>query len=165
MDILPGEQPKGYPIYPDGCTADYIAMKKRQRDKQWRPQPRPSTTPCVSDKGEKYGPFFIPMGCHKCWTWNPRTWGFMREHCFEAVTMRKLRRSYGIGVEFTGFPTRPKIAPRKGAVTPDERYQPIDMLTGKCIGSCQTMPPPKVEHSVLGKYEGLRGRGATESRP
>jgi hypothetical protein len=158
MDILPGETPAGYPRYPRGCTANYVDMKPSQKAKQWHPTPRPAATPCMGDKGEQYGPFFVPMGCHKCWSWNTKTWLFIREHCPEAVTMRKLRKRYQIGVEFTGFPLRPKLAPIAGPAPVDQRFQPIDMLTGRCVGNCKARPPPTFERTVLGRYKNPMGR-------
>lgn len=168
MDVLPGETPAGYPSYPDGCTADYVAMKPWQKARQWHPKPRPASTPCTGDQGEQYGPFFVPMGCHKCWSWNLKTWAFIREHCPEAVTMRKLRKSYQIGVEFTGFPLRPKVAPIVGPVPVDQRFPPIDVLIGKCVGNCETRPPPTFERTVLGRYKErvphARKSGQSQSR-
>jgi len=76
----------------------------------------------------------------------------MRQHCPEAVTMRKLRKSYGVGVEFTNFPTRPMPKPRAGAQPPDQRWLPVDMLGGQCTGRCEAAPPPVVERTVIGKY-------------
>jgi hypothetical protein len=83
----------------------------------------------------------------------------MREHCPEAATMRKLRKSYQIGVEFTGFPLRPKLTPLVGPAAVDMRFQPIDMLTGQCVGHCEARQPPTFERTVLGRYKDPMGRG------
>lgn len=42
-----------------------------------------------------------------------------------------------VGVEFTGWPSRPKPAPVLGPVLPDHRYLPIDMLQQTCHGDCR----------------------------
>lgn len=66
--------------------------------------------------------------------------------------MRKLRATYKVGVEFTGWPQRPKPTPVLGAALPDKRWKPIDMLEGRCKGNCSLAKPPRFEKTVLGRY-------------
>ena len=64
MDVLPGESPEGYPPYPDGCTANFYAGQKADRGRpKWHPLPAPSAKQCAGTQGERFGPFFVPMGC------------------------------------------------------------------------------------------------------
>ena len=79
----------------------------------------------------------VPMGCHKCWHWNYRTWNKMVRYCPEVKTMRELRALYKVGVEFTGWPTRPRPTPSMGAIAPDPRWLPVDMQQGTCKGACK----------------------------
>jgi hypothetical protein len=76
----------------------------------------------------------------------------MREHCPEAVRMRKLRALYKVGIEFTGWPTRPKPTPLIGPVPADRRFQPVDMKAGKCVGRCDLARERRFEKTVLGRY-------------
>ena len=57
-----------------------------------------------------------------------------------------------VGVEFTGWPTRPKPSPSKGPVLPDARWRPIDMIRDACKGDCRLAPPPQFDRTVRGKY-------------
>ena len=149
MDVLPGDDPN----MPEGCTAGYYTGPEydpghRQRGKppKWNPHPKPAQTKCE-------WPHFVPMGCHKCWHWNWRTWRHMKEHCPEVTTMRKLRAQYKVGIEFTGWPTRPKPKPLLGPVPPDRRFLPIDLQEGRCHGRCGAFAPPRpIEKTILGKY-------------
>ena len=112
---------------------------------KWNPTPHPAKTQCPQRP-------FVPMACHKCWHWNRRTWGHITQTCPEAVAMRKLRAQYKVGVEFTGWPTRPKPKPARGRVLPDARWQPIDMLRDVCRGECKVAPPPHFERTKKGAY-------------
>lgn len=149
MDVLPGEAPQGYPPLPSGCTANFYTGPKYQphtTKRKWQPTPLPSPQQCPERS-------FVPMACHKCWFWNQRTWRFMKRHCPEVTTLRQLRRKYEVGTEFTGFPKRPKPTPRRGAIPPDQRYLPHDMLQGRCHGRCEAQPPPTgFERTVRGDY-------------
>ena len=95
---------------------------------------------------------FVPMGCHKCWFWNHRTWRFMVEHCPMVKTMRALRKEYRIGIEFTDWPTRPKANPIKGPILPDVRWKPIDLIEGTCVGRCGYGTPRPFKKTVKGLY-------------
>merc|ERR1711865_669766 len=110
MDVLPGDDP----AMPDGCTAGYYVGPKRGSNgkPKWSPHPAPASKVCAQ-------PHFVPMGCHKCWFWNYKTWKFMMTHCPVVKTMRALRKEYRIGIEFTDWPTRPKAKPIKGPILPD----------------------------------------------
>jgi hypothetical protein len=134
MDVLPGDDPS----MPDGCTAGYYTgpkydpgAKRAGKPPKWHPHPKPSTKACE-------WPHFVPMGCHKCWHWNWRTWKHMTKYCPEASRMRQLRAMYKVGVEFTGWPTRPRPTPIRGPAFPDPRYLPVDMQQGACKGRCDT---------------------------
>ena len=35
-----------------------------------------------------------------------------------------------VGIEFTGWPTRPPVTPLRGPTLPDRRHLPIDMIEG-----------------------------------
>jgi hypothetical protein len=126
-----------------GCQA-------RGKPPKWNPHPKP-------DKKRCHLPHFVPMGCHKCWRWNFRTWRHMSQYCPEAVEMRRLRAgSHGdtkIGIEFTGWPTRPPVTPLKGPTRADSRYLPIDMTPGHaCKGECTTAVRKEFKHTKLGIY-------------
>ena len=155
MDVLPGDDAS----MPGGCTAAYHTCAKYDpgqmrkppalRIPKWNPHPKPD--PNV--RCER--PHYVPLGCHKCWFWNHFTWKHMRTHCPEVLRMRQLRKTYQIGVEFTGWPTRPKPSPTLGAATPDTRWLPVDMKQGRCRGKCASKPPPKLDASKrtkLGVY-------------
>ena len=58
---------------------------------------------------------------------------------------RRLRALYKVGIEFTGWPTRPGVTPIKGPAKPDPRYLPIDMKEGKCKGRCVAVAKGKFE--------------------
>lgn len=145
MDILPGDDP----AMPEGCTANYYTgpkMDRGSRTPKWNPSPKPSETQCERKH-------FVPLGCHKCWGWNFRTWAHMKRHCPEAVVMRKLRAKYKVGIEFTGWPTRPRVRPLRGPALPDSRWPPYDMQPGeKCVGDCKFGRPPKFDSTRLGLY-------------
>jgi len=148
MDVLPGDDP----AMPAGCKANYYTGPKydpgherRGKPPKWNPSPKPSSTQCKW-KGA------VPMGCHKCWRWNWRTWKHMSEHCPEAVEMRRIRAEYKVGIEFTGWPTRPKVTPVLGPTLPDPRYPPIDMIDGQCQGRCTSARPKAFKRTVLGSY-------------
>uniref|UniRef100_A0A7S0Q2W2 DUF5672 domain-containing protein n=1 Tax=Coccolithus braarudii TaxID=221442 RepID=A0A7S0Q2W2_9EUKA len=144
MDVLPGDDP----AMPGGCSAKYYTGPKYTpggKREKWDPHPRPADTQCER-------PFFVPLGCHKCWFWNWRTWRHMKTHCPEAVEMRRLRKEYKVGVEFTGWPTRPRPKPIKGPAAVDSRFLPADMIDGTCHGHCLAAPPNSFEKTVLGKY-------------
>ena len=66
--------------------------------------------------------------------------------------MRKLRAKYQVGIEFTGWPTRPKPRPLIGPGKADPRYLPIDMKESRCVGRCETATPKDFQKTVLGKY-------------
>ena len=148
MDVLPGDDP----AMPNGCMANYYTgpeydpgHKARGKPKKWNPHPKPAATKCN-------WPHFVPMGCHKCWRWNWRTWKHMSRYCPEAVEMRKRRAEYKVGIEFTGWPSRPKVTPVRGPTLADPRYLPIDMKKGTCKGRCATSTPRSFERTQLGVY-------------
>jgi len=151
MDVLPGDDPD----MPEGCTAAFHTCAKYDpgqmrkppelRIPKWNPMPKPSPTRCER-------PHYVPLGCHKCWFWNQRTWRHMAEHCPEAVRMRELRALYKVGVEFTGWPTRPRPSPAKGPARPDPRWLPVDMIGGHCRGDCETREWRPYHRTELGKY-------------
>ena len=66
--------------------------------------------------------------------------------------MRKLRALYKVGIEFTGWPTRPKPTPIVGPVAADRRFLPVDMKEGVCKGRCDLLPQRTFQKTVLGKY-------------
>ena len=148
MDVLPGDDP----ARPEGCTANYYTgpeydpgAKERGKPRKWNPSPKPAETKCD-------WPHFIPMGCHKCWRWNWRTWNHMKLYCPEAKRMREIRAEYKVGIEFTGWPTRPPVTPFRGPVPAHPDYLPVDMLEGNCKGSCKKLRPRSFAKTVLGKY-------------
>jgi hypothetical protein len=148
MDVLPGDDP----ARPEGCTANYYTgpeydpgAKERGKPRKWNPSPKPAKTKCD-------WPHFIPMGCHKCWRWNWRTWNHMKLYCPEAQRMREIRAEYKVGIEFTGWPTRPPVTPFRGPVPAHPDYLPVDMLEGNCKGSCKKLRPRSFAKTVLGKY-------------
>ena len=151
MDVLPGDDP----AMPGGCTAAYhtcakydpgqLRKPKHLRIPKWNPQPRPDPTRCLR-------PHYVPLGCHKCWFWNVNTWRHMKTHCPEVLTMRKLRKIYQIGIEFTGWPTRPRPNPHLGAAKADARWLPIDMKLDRCRGDCSTGPRKEIKRTKLGVY-------------
>jgi len=152
MDVLPGEDP----AMPDGCRAKFHTCAKYDpgmwrrpphlRIPKWNPEPKPANVQCER-------PHYVPMACHKCWHWNHRTWNKMTKFCPEVITMRELRALYKVGVEFTGWPTRPRPSPVKGKVLPDPRWLPIDMLQGQCKGKCeQGKIKSGYARTTLGKY-------------
>ena len=160
MDVLPGDQPDVLgtvqPEYaaalPGGCTAHYYTGPKydpghEQRGKppKWNPHPKPAPAQCTF-------PHFVPMGCHKCWRWNHRTWRHMTKYCPEAVEMRRLRALYKVGIEFTGWPTRPPVTPIRGPPLADPRYLPVDMQRGTCTGTCKTAAAKEFRRTKLGAY-------------
>merc|ERR1712216_813608 len=112
MDILPGDRAD----MPNGCTAGYYMgprFNPGTLKEKWDPHPKPAADKCPR-------PHFVPMACHKCWFWNRKTWRHMRTYCPEAQQMRSLRAEYKhVGVEFTGWPVRPKPKPIKGPQLPD----------------------------------------------
>ena len=55
--------------------------------------------------------------------------------------MRRLRALYKVGIEFTGWPTRPRVTPIKGPALPDARFLPVDMRENRCVGRCKTAKP------------------------
>ena len=66
--------------------------------------------------------------------------------------MRRLRATYKVGVEFTGWPTRPKPTPVRGAVLPDARWLPIDLRQGTCVGRCGLAEKHAFKQTRLGQY-------------
>ena len=149
MDVLPGDDatilghasPEISQALPGGCTAKYYTgpeydpgHKERGKPPKWNPHPKPAAEACKL-------PHFVPMGCHKCWRWNHKTWRHMQTYCPEAAEMRRLRALYKVGIEFTGWPTRPPVTPVKGPTVADSRFLPIDMQQGKCVGRCGTAVP------------------------
>lgn len=44
--------------------------------RKWAPTPMPADVQCEQKS-------FVPLGCHKCWYWNRRTWRHMKETCPE----------------------------------------------------------------------------------
>ena len=99
MDTLPGEDPR----LPLGCRTDYYTGKPTRYAAQgWLSR----APPCA-------GAPRVPLACHKCWNWNPRTWRFMQEHCPEAKTLRALQDAYPVREDFR-VPAR--VLPRRGAV-------------------------------------------------
>ena len=148
MDTLPGDDPS----MPDGCTAHYYTgpeydpgFKARGKPPKWHPFPKPAPTKCEWKH-------FIPMGCHKCWRWNRRTWKHMQTYCPEAQRMRDIRAEYKVGIEFTGWPTRPRVTPLRGPTKAHPDYLPLDMQNGKCVGSCGMARPKQFTRTELGKY-------------
>lgn len=143
MDVLPGDDP----AMPDGCTAGYYVGPKTSSNgkPKWNPMPPPAKRRCPL-------PHFVPLGCHKCWFWNYKTWRFMVKHCPQVKVMRALRKEYRIGIEFTDWPTRPKPKPIKGPILPDARWKPIDMLEDTCVGTCGYGKPRRFKKSVKGLY-------------
>ena len=145
--------PPPLPHPPSGCTAGFYTgpeydpgAKARGKPPKWHPHPKPSERQCE-------WPQFVPMGCHKCWYWNFRTWKHMRRHCPEAVRMRALRAKYRVGIEFTGWPTRPRVTPLRGTALPDRRWPPIDIQQGHCRRKCgDFMRARKFETTKLGLY-------------
>ena len=160
MDVLPGDsadilgttEPTISEALPAGCTAGYYngpeydpGHKARGKPPKWNPFPKPAATRCKL-------PHFVPMGCHKCWRWNWKTWRHMTAHCPEATEMRRLRSLYKVGIDFTGWPTRPRVTPAIGPTKADPRYLPIDMKQGACKGVCTTARPRKFKRTQLGQY-------------
>ena len=107
--------------------------------------PQPASAQCEL-------PHFVPMGCHKCWRWNYKTWKHMVKYCPEAKQMRQLRSLYKVGIEFTGWPTRPPVTPLRGPPLPDPRYLPIDLQQGACVGRCGTAKARRFRRTKLGVY-------------
>ena len=161
MDVLPGDDPKVLgkvePAYakvlPGGCKANYYVgprydpgAERAGKPPKWNPKPKPD------ERVRCELPHFVPIGCHKCWRWNYKTWRHMVQHCPEAKEMRRLRALYKVGIEFTGWPTRPGVTPIKGPAKPDPRYLPIDMKEGKCKGRCVAVAKGKFESTKKGMY-------------
>ena len=59
---------------------------------------------------------------------------------------------YKVGIEFTGWPTRPRPSPVKGPTRPDPRWLPVDMIKGQCRGDCKTQQRSEYRRTELGKY-------------
>ena len=76
----------------------------------------------------------------------------MQRYCPEAVQMRALRAQYKVGIEFTGWPTRPPVTPLSGPALADARYLPIDMLQKACKGRCELAKQRSFRRTQLGKY-------------
>ena len=86
---------------PEGCRAKFHTCAKYDpgmwrrpahlRIPKWNPTPKPANVQCER-------PHYVPMGCHKCWHWNHRTWNKMRKYCPEVQTMRQLRALYKVGM-------------------------------------------------------------------
>ena len=160
MDVLPGDsaevlgktEPAIAKALPRGCTAKFYTgpeydpgHRERGKPPKWNPHPRPDPQACEL-------PHFVPMGCHKCWRWNYKTWRHMTKYCPEAVEMRRLRALYKVGIEFTGWPTRPPVTPLVGPTLADPRFLPVDMLQSTCKGTCATAAPRRFKRTTLGKY-------------
>jgi len=143
MDVLPGDDP----AMPDGCTANYYVGPRWSSNgkPKWNPSPKPAKRQCSREH-------FVPLGCHKCWFWNYKTWKHMTTHCPVVKVMRELRKEYRIGIEFTDWPTRPKPKPQKGPLKPDERWAPVDLLKGTCVGDCSYDKPRPFKKTVRGLY-------------
>jgi hypothetical protein len=76
----------------------------------------------------------------------------MQAHCPEVDVMRKLRAQAKVGVEFTGWPTRPKPTPLRGPTLPDRRWPPIDLVEGSCRGRCGYAAPRSFKRTQKGAY-------------
>ena len=76
----------------------------------------------------------------------------MTKHCPEAVEMHRLRKIYKVGIEFTGWPTRPPITPIRGPPLADPRFLPVDMQRGACTGTCKTAVAKAFRRTKLGVY-------------
>lgn len=80
-------------------TVTALGLFFRGKPPKWNPQPKPAKRQCANEH-------FVPMGCHKCWFWNQRTWKHMKRYCPEVNVMKQIRAEYRVGVEFTGWPVR-----------------------------------------------------------
>ena len=71
---------------------------------------------------------------------------------WQAKEMRRLRALYKVGIEFTGWPTRPAPTPLRGPALADARFLPIDLLQGACKGRCALATQRTFQRTTLGKY-------------
>ena len=66
--------------------------------------------------------------------------------------MRQIRAEYKVGIEFTGWPTRPKVTPLRGPIDAHPDYLPIDLLQGTCKGNCRVTRPTAFQRTQRGTY-------------
>ena len=160
MDVLPGEDPS----MPNGCRAKYYTgprydpgHRERGKPPKWHPQPMPADVQCEWKH-------FVPMGCHKCWHWNWRTWKHIREHCPEAVRMRKLRALYKVSARAG---VRVHTLRRGCGCRPPYPIQQLDPTDGNSrpLPTPSPLPPQPSAHSIPWSLSFFRSASSSPDGP